>query len=70
MSEEGLVLLFRAIQNGVLSVSVTDKSDAGVIGKWRLGSDEWQAWLSAHNRIIGTRERHSFEVATHLKLPD
>ncbi|WP_247254212.1 hypothetical protein [Pseudomonas moorei] len=48
MSEEGLVLLFRAIQNGVLSVSVTDKSDADVIGKWRLGSDEWQAWLSAH----------------------
>lgn len=50
MSGEGVAHLFKAIQEGTLSVSIKAKSDAGVIGAWRLGSDEWQSWLSAHMR--------------------
>lgn len=56
MSEEGVAHLFQAIQEGTLSVSITGKSDAGVIGEWRLGSDEWQAWLSAHMKQIANSQ--------------
>jgi len=48
MSEEGVAHLFESIQEGKLSVSLTDKSDANVIGEWRLVNTEWQAWIRAH----------------------
>lgn len=50
MSGEGVAYLFKAIQEGILSVSIKAKSDAVVIGEWRLGNDEWQTWLSAYMR--------------------
>ena len=63
MSGEGVAHLFKAIQEGTLSVSFKAKSDAGVIGEWRLGSDEWQAWLSAHMRQMTASQSLSVSQA-------
>lgn len=66
MSEEGVAHLFKAIQEGTLSVSITAKSDAGVIGEWRLGSDEWQAWLSAHMEQMANSQSLSVSQAAEI----
>jgi hypothetical protein len=46
MSEDCVAALFRAIQKGVLSVSIIGKTGMGIVGEWRLGNDEWHAWIS------------------------
>ncbi|VVQ18889.1 hypothetical protein PS925_04508 [Pseudomonas fluorescens] len=66
LSGEGVAHLFKAIQEGTLSVSITAKSDAGVIGEWRLGSDEWQAWLSAHMRQMTASQSLSVSQAAEI----
>lgn len=66
MSEEGVRHLFKAIQEGTLSVSITGESDAGVIGEWRLESDEWQIWLSAHMRQVTASESLSVSQAAQI----
>ncbi|MNB78265.1 Helix-turn-helix domain protein [compost metagenome] len=63
MSEEGVAHLFQAIQEGALSVSITGKSDVGVIGEWRLGNDEWHAWLSAHMKQMANSQSLSVSQA-------
>lgn len=66
MSEEGVAHLFAAIQEGTLSISITDELDAGVIGEWRLGSDEWQTWLTAHMKLMAGS--HSLSVSQSAKI--
>ncbi|WP_415766987.1 hypothetical protein [Pseudomonas sp. ZB1P45] len=66
ISGEGVAHLFKAIQEGTLSVSFKAKSDAGVIGEWRLESDEWQAWLSAHMRQITASQSLSVAQAAEI----
>lgn len=66
ISGEGVAHFFKAIQEGTLSVSFKAKSDAGVIGEWRLESDEWQTWLSAHMRR--TVASQSLSVAQAAKI--
>lgn len=66
MSEEGVAHLFKTIQEGTLSVSITGKSDAGVIGEWRLGSDEWQAWLSTHMTQMADSQSLSVSQAAEI----
>jgi hypothetical protein len=63
MSEEGVAHLFESIQEGTLSVSFTDKSDADVIGEWRLVNNEWQAWIKAHAKQMADSQSLSVPQA-------
>lgn len=66
LSGEGVIHLFEAIQEGTLSVSIKAKSDASVIGEWRLGSNEWHAWLSAHIRQMTASQSLSVSQAAEI----
>ena len=67
MSEDGVVCFFRAIQEGMLSVSITGKSSTCVIGDWRLRKDESDNWLSTHVEQVACSESLSVcQVAKYL----
>ncbi|AZE24592.1 hypothetical protein C4K08_4173 [Pseudomonas chlororaphis subsp. aureofaciens] len=67
MSEDGVVCFFRAIQEGMLSVSITGKSSTCVIGDWRLRKDESDNWLSTHMEQVACSESLSVcQVAKYL----